>query len=136
MAYVPFLERVTAVLKFFHLGWMMLVVVFPLGSGQAGGSQIILLDRTPFYAPSTMTIFPGQSVQWHNQSMQPHTVTHDGCGRGGKCAFASEHLHPGERFSVNSLPPGTYSYHCEIHPFMRGRIQVKRVVRNDGVTEL
>ena len=52
------LERVTAVLNFFHLGWMMLVVVLPLGSGQAGGSQIILLDRTPFYAPSTMTILP------------------------------------------------------------------------------
>ena len=89
---VPSLERVTAVLKFLHLGWMMLVVVLPLGSGQAGGSQIILLDRTPFYAPSTMTILPGQAVQWYNQSMQPHTVTHDGCGRGGKCAFASEHL--------------------------------------------
>ena len=135
---MPSLERVTAVLKLAHacLGWMMIVVVLPLGSGQAGGSQIILLDRTPFYAPSTMTILPGQAVQWHNQSMQPHTVTHDGCGRGGKCAFASEHLHPGERFSVNSLPPGTYSYHCEIHPFMRGRIQVKRVVRSDGVTEL
>ena len=115
---------------------MVLVVILPLGSGQAGGSQIILLDRTPFYAPSTITILPGQAVQWHNQSMQPHTVTHDGCGRGGKCAFASEHLHPGERFSVNSLPPGTYSYHCEIHPFMRGRLQVKRIVPNHSVTEL
>ncbi len=133
---MPSLERVTAVLKFFHLGWMVLVVVLPLGSGQAGGSQIILLDRTPFYAPSTMTILPGQAVQWYNHSMQPHTVTHDGCGRGGQCAFASEHLHPGERFSVNSLPPGTYSYHCEIHPFMRGRIQVKRIVPNHSVTEL
>ena len=125
-------------LKLAHacLGWMMLVVVLPVGLSQAGSLQIILLDRMPFYAPSTMTILPGQAVQWYNQSMQPHTVTHDGCGRGGKCAFASEHLHPGERFSVNSLPPGTYSYHCEIHPFMRGRIQVKRIVPNHSVTEL
>ena len=118
------------------LGWIMLVVVFPAGLSQAGNSQIILLDRTPFYAPSTMTILPGQPVQWHNRSMQPHTVTHDGCGRGEQCAFASKHLHPGERFSVSGLSPGTYSYHCEIHPFMRGRIHVKRMAPNHSVTEL
>ena len=125
-------------LKLFYsyLGWMVLLGFLPLGLGQAGSSPIILLDRTPFYAPSTMTILPGQSVQWHNQSMQPHTVTHDGCGRGGKCAFASAHLHPGERFSVRALPPGTYSYHCEIHPFMRGRLHVKRIVQNHSLTEL
>ena len=114
----------------------MLLVVLSAGLSQAGNSQIILLDREPFYTPSTVTILPGQSVQWDNRSMQPHTVTHDGCGRGRNCAFASKHLHPGERFSVRGLPPGTYSYHCEIHPFMRGRIQVKRIVQNHSVTEL
>ena len=112
---------------------MILVVVFPLDLGQAGSSPIILLDRTPYYAPSTMTILPGQSVQWHNLSMQPHTVTHDGCRQGRRCAFASRHLHPGERFSVSGLPPGTYSYHCEIHPFMRGLVQIQLI---HGVTEL
>ena len=68
--------------------------------------------------------------------MQTHTVTHDGCRRGGPCAFASARLYPGERFSVSRLPPGNYFYHCTIHPFMRGHIQVKRTVRNHGVTEL
>lgn len=112
------------------------MLVLSAGLSQAGNSQIILLDQMPFYAPSMMTVLPGQSVQWYNRSMQPHTVTHDGCARGRKCAFASEHLHPGERFSVSGLPPGIYSYHCEIHPFMRGRIQVKRIVQTPGVTEL
>ena len=116
------------------LGWLILVL--PGGLSQAENTQIVLLDRMPFYAPSTVTILPGQSVQWDNRSMQPHTVTHDGCERGTNCAFASKHLHPGERFSVRGLPPGIYSYHCEVHPFMRGRIQVKRIVQNYGVTEL
>ncbi|MYC28232.1 MAG: hypothetical protein F4X63_09620 [Nitrospira sp. SB0662_bin_26] len=115
-------------------GWLMLLL--PASLSQAGSSPIILLDREPFYAPATMTILPGQSIRWHNQSMQPHTVTHDGCGRGRNCAFASKHLHPGERFSVRGLPPGIYSYHCEIHPFMRGRIQVKRMVPTPGTTKL
>ncbi len=118
------------------LGCLILVLALPAGLSRAGSAPIVLLDRTPFYAPSTMTILPGQPVQWHNQSMQPHTVTHDGCGRGGQCAFASAHLHPGERFSVSGLSPGTYSYHCEIHPFMRGRIQVERIAHNHSVTEL
>lgn len=121
---------------FYYLEWIMLVIVLPFSLGQARGSQVILLDREPFYTPATATIFPGQSVQWYNQSMQPHTVTHDGCRQGGTCAFSSEHLHPGERFTVRNLPAGTYSYHCEIHPFMRGRIQVKQAARNDGVMEL
>ena len=120
----------------FYLAGILLLVVLPVGLGQAGSSQIILLDRRPFYAPSSIMIGPGQSVHWYNRSMQPHTVTHDGCGRGGECAFASEHLHPGEHFSVSGLSAGTYSYHCEIHPFMRGRIHVKRVVQNNAVTEL
>lgn len=129
-------EREPVVLKGFCLGWIILIVILPIGLGQAGGSQIILLDRTPFYAPSTMTVLPGQPVQWYNRSMQPHTVTHDGCGQGEPCAFASAHLHPGEQFSVSGLSPGTYSYHCEIHPFMRGRLHVKRPVPNPSVTEL
>jgi plastocyanin len=116
------------------LGWLILVL--PAGLSQAGNTQIVLLDRMPFYAPSTVTILPGQSVRWDNRSMQPHTVTHDGCGRGRNCAFASKHLHPGEHFSVRGLPPGTYSYHCEIHPFMRGRLHVKRMTQDHSVTEL
>lgn len=132
------IEKGSRVLKrlsyFCCLGWLMLVL--PVSLSQAESSQVILSDQMPFYVPSSMTILPGQSIQWYNRSMQPHTVTHDGCMRGRRCAFASEHLHPGERFSVSKLSPGIYSYHCEIHPFMRGRIQVKRMVPTPGVTEL
>lgn len=116
-------------------GWLLLVVALPVGVSESGVSSIMLLDREPFYAPSPMTIVPGQLVQWHNQARQPHTVTHDGCGR-GRCAFASGHLHPGERFSVRDLPSGTYAYHCDIHPFMRGVLQVRYPQRDQGITEL
>ena len=115
--------------------WLLLVVALPFGVNEAEVSRVTLLDREPFYAPATLTIVPGQWVQWHNQSMQPHTVTHDGCRRGA-CAFDSGHLHPGERFRVRDLPSGTYAYHCDIHSFMRGVVQVRYPKRHGGVTEL
>jgi len=86
--------------------------------------QIFLLDREPFYSPPSINLETGQTIQWYNRSMQPHTITHDGCPQRADCVFHSDHIHPGERFTVRDLPPGTYSYHCEIHPFMRGMIVV------------
>ena len=38
---------------------MMLLVALPVDLSQPGNSPIILLDRMPFYASSTMMIFPG-----------------------------------------------------------------------------
>ena len=96
-----------------------------LNFAASGLQQILLLDREPFYSPSTLNLETGQTVYWYNRSMQSHTITHDSCGQGGGCAFHSGHIHPGEQYSVRDLRPGTYSYHCNIHPFMRGVIVVK-----------
>ncbi|MEC9005526.1 MAG: plastocyanin/azurin family copper-binding protein [Nitrospirota bacterium] len=110
-----------------------------LSSGFAvpGQRQIMLLDREPFYSPPSISLQAGQTVRWRNQAMQPHTITHDGCSREGKCAFHSGHLHPGEQFSVRDLTAGTYYYHCNIHPFMRGLIVVgRKPLQNFSTTEL
>ena len=110
-----------------------------LSSGFAvpGQRQIMLLDREPFYSPPSISLQAGQTVRWRNQAMQPHTITHDGCSREGKCAFHSGHLHPGEQFSVRDLTVGTYRYHCNIHPFMRGLIVVgRKPLQNFSATEL
>ena len=112
-------------------------VLTPFGFAVLGQRQIVLLDREPFYSPPSISLQIGQAVKWQNQSMQPHTITHDGCRLGGKCAFHSGHLHPGEEFSVRDLTPGIYPYHCNIHPFMRGVIVVDRkTLQNSSSTEL
>ena len=112
-------------------------ILTPSGFAVPGHQQIVLLDREPFYSPPSISLQAGQTVRWQNQSMQPHTITHDGCNRRGKCAFHSGHLHPGEQFSVRDLTPGTYPYHCNIHPFMRGVIVVdQKPLQNFNTTEL
>jgi len=119
---------------------LMCGVVFlsaPAGFAVPGNPQILLLDREPFYSPPSVILQPGQIIQWKNQSMQSHTITHDGCGQRYGCAFHSGHLHPGEEFTVRDLAAGTYPYHCNIHPFMRGVIVVdQEPIRNYHSTEL
>jgi len=116
------------------------VVVFlsvPMGFAVPGNSQIWVLDREPFYSPPSVTLQAGQSIHWQNQSMQSHTITHDSCGERYGCAFHSGHLHPGEGFTVRDLGAGTYPYHCNIHPFMRGVIVIdQEPIRNYHSTEL
>ena len=97
-----------------------------LGPAVSSVSTIAMQDHDPFYNPSRATVVAGQSVQWHNQSNVPHTITHDGCLRGEFCAFESGPIHPDEQFTASHLLPGDYPYHCNIHPFMRGMVVVKR----------
>ena len=112
-------------------------LALPTGFAVPGFSQVLLLDRQPFYSPPSLHLLLGQTVQWQNQSMQPHTITHDGCRQRERCVFHSGHLHPSEQFTVRDLAPGTYPYHCTIHPFMRGVIVVvQQPIRNVETTEL
>jgi plastocyanin len=69
--------------------------------------------------PSTVTIAAGMQVQWTNQDGTAHTVTADDTG------FHSDTLDHGQTFSQTFSAPGAYSYHCSIHPFMKGKIVVQ-----------
>jgi plastocyanin len=38
--------------------------------------------------------------------------------------FDSPVLQPGASYSFEFTKPGTYAYHCTIHPFMTGKVVV------------
>jgi len=74
------------------------------------------------YGPSQLDVLPGTSVVWSNVSSRTHTVTaYDGL-------FDSGHLDPGRRFAVTFARPGSFQYHCTIHPSIAGEIDVRRVI--------
>jgi plastocyanin len=50
----------------------------------------------------------------------PHTVTADDANR-----FDSGTVQPGASASIQAPGPGTYAYHCSVHPFMTGTLVVK-----------
>ncbi|MGI8991077.1 MAG: plastocyanin/azurin family copper-binding protein [Bryobacteraceae bacterium] len=71
------------------------------------------------FSPDPVTISAGTPVVWTNRQDVSHTVVAD------KNQFSSSVLDTGETFQLNATTPGTYAYHCSIHPFMKGTIVVK-----------
>ena len=71
------------------------------------------------FAPKTITVAVGTPVLWTNRDGVEHTVSSDN-GR-----FDSNFLDVNQSFSQIFSTPGTYTYHCSIHPFMKGTIVVQ-----------
>ena len=86
--------------------------------GQATASRAKAVDIDHFkFHPHTLEVAKGTKVVFSNSAKVAHTATDPG-------AFDSGRIAPGESFSVRFEHRGTFSYHCEIHPFMHGKIVV------------
>lgn len=71
------------------------------------------------FQPSAMTIPRRASLTWRNDDSVAHNVVSD------SNAFSSPVLNPGATYSHKFDQPGTYPYHCSIHPSMTGSITVQ-----------
>lgn len=79
------------------------------------------------FNPKTITVVVGvnNTIQWTNQDSAAHTVTSTSVPSGAS-SFDSGNLNAGATFTVTLTTPGTYQYHCTIHPaWMTGTIIVK-----------
>jgi hypothetical protein len=81
----------------------------------------VLIAFAAFGPPQT-TVLAGDTVTWTNQAVRKHTV--DGLGE----SFDSPELFNGDTFSHEFDTPGAVAYYCRIHPFMRGEVDVFRVL--------
>jgi plastocyanin len=78
-----------------------------------------LAIRNFAFLPSTLTITAGTVVTVTNDDSVTHTwVSNTG-------AFNSGDIAPGSSYKFTFSTPGTYLYHCSIHPFMTGTIVVQ-----------
>jgi len=92
---------------------------------EASSSHNIHIDpQPPFFSPNQLTISLGTPLIWKNRTQEPHTIVSDDCRFGNPCSFDSGFLGPNARFTLPPLKPGTYPYHCGIHPFMRGLLTI------------
>ncbi|MBI4180450.1 MAG: cupredoxin family copper-binding protein [Chloroflexi bacterium] len=65
---------------------------------------------------SQITIKVGDTITWTNQDSVPHTVTGDG--------FDLGNLAGGQSRSYTFITAATFTYHCNIHPYMQGQVTV------------
>lgn len=72
------------------------------------------------YVPPTVTIQAGGKVIWMNEDSTEHTATLD------DGSFTTGALAEGKLKSESFKTPGTFAYHCEIHPDMKGTVEVVR----------
>jgi plastocyanin len=90
-----------------------------MGGQMGGGGETKAVDIVDFaFRPSMVFVHSGDTVEWYNEGAAPHTVTSD------SGAFDSGVISPGGEYSETFANPGTYTYHCEIHPNMQGTVLV------------
>jgi plastocyanin len=74
------------------------------------------------YATRTVVITKGSTSAFHNLDIAPHDVISD-TGQ-----FSSALVGVAKNAPINgtsSLPPGTYRFHCSLHPAMHGSLIVR-----------
>lgn len=101
-----------------------------VAAAPALASQTITAGPAPLsYANPEITIAQGESVTFQNSdsSGAQHDVAADTKGTDGKALFKSDIIAPGKTSPVTGveyLTTGDYKFHCTLHDFMTGTIQV------------
>ena len=90
----------------------------PSGTGSTAPASASVSIPAHSFSPASVTIAVGGTVRWTNGDRDSHTVTAD------NGSFDSGILAPGGTFSHTFPTAGTFAYHCEIHPDMRGTVTV------------
>jgi plastocyanin len=91
----------------------------PSAGSSSGTSSSITISNFKF-APATMQVKGGTRIKVTNDDSAPHTVTAD-----DGHSFDSGTLNQGQSTTIKAPAPGTYAYHCTVHPFMKGKLVVQ-----------
>jgi plastocyanin len=104
---------------------MMLVACFWCTRGAAGGGQRPAVQTHTVsisgfkYQPDNLTVNLGDTVEWKNADIVPHTVT------AVDKNFSSGNIAPGATWKLVTKKAGAFPYTCTPHPNMKAKLVVK-----------
>lgn len=89
------------------------------GGGAVKSGDVAIVLKGFKFNPSEVTVKVGSKVTWTNDDSATHTAT------GDERQFDTKSIKPGAKAPFTFTKPGTYSYHCNIHPTMTATITVQ-----------
>ena len=94
----------------------------PMGGMHGSGHDDAISIAFAAFAPTRVDVVAGDTVRWTNDSVRVHTVNaEDG-------SWASPRLPGTDTFAHTFDTPGSTTYYCVLHPFMRGEVDVHNVL--------
>ena len=93
------------------------------GPGSAPQKMVTVAIRAFKFEPATVTVNVGETVEWKNDDIVPHTATAD--GEAQKPALDSGTIQTGATWRYVARNKGTYNYICILHPNMKGELIVQ-----------
>jgi plastocyanin len=88
-------------------------------STPAPAAVVVVHIKNFAFVPSSVTIKPGDSVQFVNDDSTPHTAT------AADKSFDSGNMDQNAKWTYAFKTAGSYAYICTYHPYMKGTIVVK-----------
>ncbi|HET9991014.1 MAG TPA: cupredoxin domain-containing protein [Kofleriaceae bacterium] len=80
--------------------------------------KILHIDiRGMAYVPDSLAVSLGDTVEWTNNDLVPHSVT--------SSSFDSKAIPPHQTWSYVAKAPGDFAYNCTFHTMMVGAIIVR-----------
>lgn len=86
------------------------------GPARTSAAKTVAISNFEFQ-PGTLQVGKGTTVVFSNRSNTAHTATDKG-------AFDTGRIKAGKAVAIRFGQKGSFSYHCKIHTFMRGKIVV------------
>ena len=94
------------------------LLVLAAAATDAMAAQRTVTIKDIRYNPAQVQVKAGDTVVWVNRDDRDHTVTAD------DGSFNSGKIGPGKRFEFTFPDAGTFTYHCDFHPRMKGEVKV------------
>ena len=86
---------------------------------EAAAARSVTIKIANFqFNPGVTTVPAGTAVTWTNNDDDAHSVV------ANNKAFRSSPLDTGDSYTFTFSTPGTYAYHCGLHPQMVGKVVV------------
>jgi YVTN family beta-propeller protein len=111
-------QKVTATVPVGNAPRKIVIQPVPSAGASTADSASVSIGKFAF-APASITVKPGQAITFTNNDPVAHTST------SSTGAWDSGDIAPGGSFTTTLQQPGTYAYHCSIHPFMQATVVVQ-----------